>query len=198
MFCSVIRGRRMTHPGTSTTFTKDGQTNLEQVRLSVDEPVVDELKATLKIHCPKELFFLIGIVIGVLLGKFLLPSCPSVTPLCLQDWVGYNRRCYFFSDDEGTWDTAQSNCSFHGASLAVIDTQKEKDFLLQHKGASDYWFGLRRIDEQPWKWTNGSDFNNWFPIGANGPCAYLNDEAASSTWCDTERNWICSRPDHIS
>ncbi|KAF7235017.1 C-type lectin domain family 2 member D, partial [Varanus komodoensis] len=71
-----------------------------------------------------------------------------------------------------------------GEALLREPSVKEirRDFLLQHKGASDYWFGLRRIDEQPWKWTNGSDFNNWFPIGANGPCAYLNDEAASSTW----------------
>uniref|UniRef100_A0A803TUP8 Uncharacterized protein n=1 Tax=Anolis carolinensis TaxID=28377 RepID=A0A803TUP8_ANOCA len=33
-------------------------------------------------------------------------------------------------------------------------------------------------------------------LDADGPCAYLNDEKASSTLCVTRRNWICSMPAH--
>ncbi|XP_062825669.1 C-type lectin domain family 2 member B [Anolis carolinensis] len=137
------------------------------------------------------------IVLGVMPTKSSCGICPATTVLsCPSGWVGYEGKCYNFSESEGTWDSSQNNCSASGASLVVIEDQKEMDFIMQHKRATDYWIGLKREKGQPWKWPNGTVFNGWFEIGADGPCAYLNDEKASSTLCVTRRNWICSMPAH--
>ncbi|CAM4557887.1 unnamed protein product, partial [Lepidochelys kempii] len=68
-------------------------------------------------------------------------------------------------------------------------------FLLRYKGRFDHWIGLRRDPGQLWKWADGSKFNNLFPIGGGGDCAYLNGlSAVSSLRCSSERPWICTKP----
>ncbi|KAG6923557.1 C-type lectin domain family 2 member D [Chelydra serpentina] len=63
---------------------------------------------------------------------------------CPDDWIGYRGKCYLFSKAAGNWTSGQSNCSSLGASLAVIDTQKDLDFLQQYKGSPAHWIGLWR------------------------------------------------------
>ncbi|XP_032643784.2 C-type lectin domain family 2 member D-like [Chelonoidis abingdonii] len=130
----------------------------------------------------------------------LLSRCSpaALGPWCPDGWVGYGGKCYCFSEAEGNWAYSQNNCSSLGASLAVTDTLQDLDFLLRYKGKDQHWIGLRREQElgQPWKWANGTEFNNLFGITADGDCAYLNDEnRVSSLRCTSERHWICSKPD---
>ncbi|XP_039374421.1 C-type lectin domain family 2 member D-like [Mauremys reevesii] len=123
---------------------------------------------------------------------------PPAVPCCLVGWVGYRGKCYYFSETEGNWNYSWSNCSSLGASLAGIDSEQDRDFLLRYKGNPHHWIGLRREQElgQPWKWVNGTEFNHLFPITADGDCAYLNDEnRVSSLRCTSKRHWICSKPD---
>uniref|UniRef100_A0A8C8S9A5 C-type lectin domain-containing protein n=1 Tax=Pelusios castaneus TaxID=367368 RepID=A0A8C8S9A5_9SAUR len=110
---------------------------------------------------------------------------------CLDGWVGYRGKCYYFSEVEGTWDSSQSFCSTLNASLAQIDAQEDLMFIMRYKGVSEHWIGLKRLLPQPWKWVNGEQFNN---LG-DGDCAYLSDGFATSSWCSTKRYWICSKPD---
>ncbi|KAH1182644.1 hypothetical protein KIL84_004136, partial [Mauremys mutica] len=115
---------------------------------------------------------------------------------CPEGWVGYGGKCYYFSELEGNWSSSQSHCSSLGASLAGIDTLQENAFMLRYKGPPDHWIGLQREQDQPWKWPNGTEFNNLFEVRGGGDCAYLNEKAAvSSSRCYTRRNWICSKPD---
>lgn len=141
---------------------------------------------------------LIGL--AIVLAVTVLKPCPAPPDFamawCPKDWVGFEGNCYFFSEDEGSWDSSQNSCSSLKASLAAIESEEEKAFMLRYKGKSDHWIGLRQEQSQPWKWTNGSEFNNWFPIRGGGDCAYLNDEnGVSSSQCYIGRHWICSRPD---
>ncbi|XP_015274910.1 PREDICTED: C-type lectin domain family 2 member D-like [Gekko japonicus] len=117
---------------------------------------------------------------------------------CPKSWVGYEGRCYYFSSAEGTWDFSQRNSKESSdGSGSTRSAFQHDDFVMRYKISADHWFGLRREGEgQPWKWTNGSIFNNWFNIRAKGFCTYLNDEGAFSTRCDTLRNWICSKSLH--
>uniref|UniRef100_A0A8C0J2Z8 C-type lectin domain-containing protein n=1 Tax=Chelonoidis abingdonii TaxID=106734 RepID=A0A8C0J2Z8_CHEAB len=130
-------------------------------------------------------------------GPLLVPSLglPSV-PCCLQGWVGYRRKCYYFSEEENNWDSGQHFCSSFNASLAVIDTQEEKDFMMHYAGLVEHWIGLRRDAGQPWKWVNGIILSQQlFEVRAEGNCAYLSDVFVSSSRCYSLRNWICSKPD---
>uniref|UniRef100_A0A8D0GKI7 C-type lectin domain-containing protein n=1 Tax=Sphenodon punctatus TaxID=8508 RepID=A0A8D0GKI7_SPHPU len=122
--------------------------------------------------------------------------CPAFPPAscCPDDWIGYRGKCYYFSKQEKSWDPSQSVCSFFNASLAEIDSHEAMAFLMRYKGLPDHWIGLRREPEQPWRWTDGSEFNSLFEVRGKGDCAYLNEKAASATRCSTPKNWICSKP----
>uniref|UniRef100_A0A8C3HVR5 C-type lectin domain-containing protein n=1 Tax=Chrysemys picta bellii TaxID=8478 RepID=A0A8C3HVR5_CHRPI len=87
--------------------------------------------------------------------------CPA-DPSCPDGWIGHLGKCFYFSEAEENWTNSQSHCSALGASLAVIGTQQEMDFLMRYKGRFDHWIGLRREPDQPWMWTNGTEFNNWW------------------------------------
>ncbi|XP_044839599.1 C-type lectin domain family 2 member D-like [Mauremys mutica] len=121
---------------------------------------------------------------------------PPAVPWGPDGWVRYRGKCYYFSETEGNWNYSRSNCSSLGASLAGIDSEQDRMFLVCYKGVHDHWIGLRREQGQPWKWTNGTEFNRLFVIRGGGDCAYLNDEkGVSSSRCSMERRWICSKPE---
>uniref|UniRef100_A0A452ICI0 C-type lectin domain-containing protein n=1 Tax=Gopherus agassizii TaxID=38772 RepID=A0A452ICI0_9SAUR len=85
-------------------------------------------------------------------------------------------------------------------SLCIWDSlprawESSRDFMLLYKGKFDHWIGLRRDLGQSWKWANGTEFNNLFPITADGDCAYLTENSVSSLRCTSERYWICTKPD---
>ncbi|CAM2101454.1 unnamed protein product [Caretta caretta] len=130
-------------------------------------------------------------------GPPFVPSPgPPFVPCCLEEWVGYQGKCYYFSKEEKNWDSSQHFCSSFSASLAAIDTQEEKDFMMNYAGLVEHWIGLRRESSQPWKWVNGTLFNQQlFQVRAEGDCAYLSDVFVSSSRCYSLRNWICSKVD---
>ncbi|XP_065420280.1 C-type lectin domain family 2 member D-like isoform X2 [Chrysemys picta bellii] len=136
------------------------------------------------------------IVAVVVLAVLVLKAQPQCMAWCPDSWVGYRGKCYYFSEAEENWNNSRSNCSALGASLAVIDSEQDLVFMMRYKGASEHWIGLGRKHERlPWKWVNGSDFNNLFPIRGGGNCAYLNDNGVSASRCITERHWVCNKPD---
>ncbi|NWH25465.1 CLC2E protein, partial [Grus americana] len=110
-------------------------------------------------------------------------------------WLGFQGYCYFFSETESNWTTGQESCEALGASLAHISNTNELTFLKRYKGDANHWFGLRKEDDS-WRWSNGTAFNNWFEVRGGGLCAYLNQERISSSLCHTKKNWLCSRPDN--
>ncbi|XP_075770293.1 C-type lectin domain family 2 member B-like isoform X1 [Pelodiscus sinensis] len=167
-------------------------------------------------HCSRKFLIILlvvaAVIITVVLFALILHFAPAASPAgpwCQDGWIGYQGRCYYFSEAEATWDTGQSNCSSFGANLAVINTAQEKvrcpqtterpgcrqAFLLRYKGLSEHWIGLWREEGQPWRWVDGTEFNTLFEVRADGHCAYLNDDAVGSSWCHTRRNWICTYPD---
>ncbi|KAL8213031.1 UNVERIFIED_CONTAM: hypothetical protein K2H54_060292 [Gekko kuhli] len=86
-----------------------------------------------------------------------LPTCPVVS--CPSGWIGYQRKCYYFTKAEGNWTSSKRHCFSFNASLAVVDSQEEMDFMMRYKGNADYWIGLERNLSQTWTWINGTIFN---------------------------------------
>ncbi|XP_039374621.1 C-type lectin domain family 2 member D-like [Mauremys reevesii] len=161
------------------------------------EPPCNCKRRTVTLTVALAIVFL-GLIIAVIVLAVLPSRRPpaALGPCCPDGWVGYQGKCYYFSEAEENWNNSQSNCSSLGASLAAIDTLQDLDFLLRYKDKPDHWIGLRRDPGQPWKWVNGTEFNHLFLITADGDCVYLNDENwVSSSQCTSERHWICSKPD---
>ncbi|XP_061475199.1 C-type lectin domain family 2 member B-like isoform X1 [Rhineura floridana] len=124
-----------------------------------------------------------------------LPSPSTLFDSCPDGWVGYQRRCYYFAESEANWTSSKISCASLNASLAVIDSPEEMNFLRRYKTRADHWIGLQRdLEIEPWKWINGTIFNNWFQIGGGGECAYINHKGIASSSCIREEPWICSRP----
>ncbi|XP_074837678.1 uncharacterized protein LOC142004143 [Carettochelys insculpta] len=154
--------------------------------------------------CYRTFTVALGLMVLVLIAAvaFLAAQPPPADPgppamLCCPDsWLGYHRKCYYFSEVEGNWTGGGNHCSALGASLAEIHTQQEMAFLLHYKGKLEYWIGLRRDPGQPWKWSDGTEFNSRFVVRGGGDCAYLNDEGGvSSSQCSSDRFWICTKSD---
>ncbi|XP_067319485.1 C-type lectin domain family 2 member B-like isoform X5 [Anolis sagrei] len=142
---------------------------------------------------------LVSSAVTALICVMLTEPRPATCVLsCPSEWIGYKGKCYDFSKLEGTWYDGQNNCSAFGASLVAIEDQKEMDIIMQIKRKTDYWIGLKRKNGQPWEWANGTVFNGWFEIKADGFCAYLDDDRVGSTLCGTKRNWICSKSTNVA
>ncbi|NXA25946.1 CLC2E protein, partial [Ibidorhyncha struthersii] len=89
------------------------------------------------------------------------PSCPSpVLPSCSENGIGYGEKCFYFVEDEADWNRSAVTCLSLGAHLATVDTWEELRFLLRYGGSLHYWVGLQRESSGPWKWFNGSLYNN--------------------------------------
>uniref|UniRef100_A0A8C5SPU3 C-type lectin domain-containing protein n=1 Tax=Laticauda laticaudata TaxID=8630 RepID=A0A8C5SPU3_LATLA len=137
------------------------------------------------------------VVIGILKPPFPEIAMPSFCSIvaCPDSWIKYNGKCLYVSKEERNWPLSLETCSSFNASLAVIDTQKELEFLVDIFHSSHYWFGLSRKVNQIWKWSNGTVFKNQFPVRGEGLCAYLNGKGANSTVCSMEKHFLCSRPE---
>ncbi|XP_004451241.1 early activation antigen CD69 [Dasypus novemcinctus] len=128
-------------------------------------------------------------------GQYMtsVPSDSLITS-CSDEWVGYQRKCYFFSPRKMNWTLAQSSCSKYGATLALIDSEKDMIFLKQYVGRTEHWIGLKNEDGQTWKWSNGKVLNNWLNLTRSENCAFLNSTGVSSEECQNTLHWICSKP----
>ncbi|XP_068520362.1 C-type lectin domain family 2 member B-like [Anas acuta] len=123
-------------------------------------------------------------------------SHPQFSHVCPDKWIGFQSKCYYFSKNESNWKTSLENCKAMEASLTSIDSQEELDFIKRYKGQANHWFGLHDEGNSQWRWTNGTACNSWFVVRGGGPCAYINQERISSAFCNTEKYWICSRPNN--
>lgn len=145
------------------------------------------------------IFIIIIVVLTAVLisekSKKLLCPRTGLVHSCPDGWIGYQGRCYYFASAEADWESSRQNCSAFNASLAVIDSREEMAFLRRYKTFADHWIGLQRNEEtEPWKWINGTLFNNTFRILGSGKCAYMNHEGIASSSCVREEPWICSKP----
>ncbi|CAN0032693.1 unnamed protein product [Bubo scandiacus] len=140
-----------------------------------------------------------GIVIAVavilLLSWITLnpPKLPQLEP-CPDDWLYYKRKCYYHSGAVADWDSSQEACSDYGASLAVINSHQELNFIMYRIRITDFWIGLRRKGNK-FFWVNGESFDtNLFHINAtnDGDCVHIDSSFISTRSCSSLRNWLCT------
>uniref|UniRef100_A0A8C8AJN5 C-type lectin domain-containing protein n=1 Tax=Otus sunia TaxID=257818 RepID=A0A8C8AJN5_9STRI len=114
------------------------------------------------------------------------PVCPSLE-LCPSDWLYFQRKCYYLSESEASWNSSQSFCSLHNASLLVI----ENHFMVKIT-KQDPWIGLYKRNED-FFWVNGKPLDNeLIEVKGSGNCAYLESKGVSVSGCYLTRKWVCS------
>ncbi|XP_035170327.1 C-type lectin domain family 2 member A-like isoform X2 [Oxyura jamaicensis] len=158
---------------------------------------------TFSLRCLKDKLVPIGVTVlvaALLIAVIALaarkcPSCPSpILPSCSGNGIGFGEKCFYFVEDEADWNRSRSFCLSRRAQLATIDSREDLRFLLRYGRALHYWVGLQREGSDPWRWINGSLFNNLFDIRGNGQCAYINLDGVSSDWCSQLKYSVCSHP----
>ncbi|XP_009578448.1 PREDICTED: C-type lectin domain family 2 member E-like [Fulmarus glacialis] len=152
--------------------------------------------AGFSLKCIKDKKVPIGVtvVVAALLLTIIALAASPVLPSCLKNGIGYREKCFYFVEDEADWNRSQISCLSLRAHLATIDTQEELRFLLRYGSSLHYWVGLRREGSGPWKWFNGSLFNNLFDVRGKGQCAYIDLDGISSDWCSQMKYSVCSHP----
>ncbi|XP_036036272.1 early activation antigen CD69-like [Onychomys torridus] len=149
-------------------------------------------------------FFITSLVIALVALNVGQYNCPGLyknsassdrhVASCEDEWVAYQRKCYLFSTTTNSWTLAQSSCSKDGATLAVIDSEKDMVFLKRHAGGQEHWIGLNKEANQTWKWANGKEFNNWFNLTGSERCVSLNYTDITTVDCEANLHWVCSKP----
>ncbi|NWI45058.1 CLC2L protein, partial [Picathartes gymnocephalus] len=118
------------------------------------------------------------------------PECPPLD-LCPSGWLYFQRKCYYLSESEAAWNSSQSHCSSHNASLLVIKNHQELSFMMKIT-KQDPWIGLYRRNEE-FFWVNGKALDNeLFEVKGSGNCAYLESKGVSASGCHLTRKWVCS------
>uniref|UniRef100_A0A493T5Y1 C-type lectin domain-containing protein n=1 Tax=Anas platyrhynchos platyrhynchos TaxID=8840 RepID=A0A493T5Y1_ANAPP len=131
-----------------------------------------------------------------LLESVQLQSCssyPQFSHMCPDTWIGFQSKCYYFSENRNDWNTSLEN--FLGRRDRLNHFFFLKAFIKHYTGQRNHWLGLHEEGDGQWRWTNRTAFNSW-SVWRGGPCAYLNQEMISSAFCHTEKYWICSRPNN--
>ncbi|XP_004779772.1 C-type lectin domain family 2 member B isoform X1 [Mustela putorius furo] len=85
--------------------------------------------------------------------------CKNTQDSCPDDWIGFQKKCYYFSKEEQDWNSSRHNCVTQHADLTMIDTDEEMGFLKRYKCTSDHWIGLEMTENQTGRWVKGTIFN---------------------------------------
>ncbi|KAM4670254.1 C-type lectin domain family 2 member B-like [Amazona ochrocephala] len=118
------------------------------------------------------------------------PICPSLE-LCPSDWLYFQRKCYYISESEASWNSSQSFCSLHNASLLVIENHQELSFMMKIT-KQDPWIGLCKRNEE-FFWVDGKALDTkLIEVKGSGNCAYLESKGVSASGCYLTRKWVCS------
>lgn len=97
-------------------------------------------------------------------------------------WCYYGGKWYRFFNDGRTWKEALKFAEEQGGELASIDSDDEKNFLIQLGVQAGYnltnvWVGYYKNDNGQWVWLDGSTYTNGQSLG-NGKYAtmYISDD----------------------
>ncbi|XP_061472649.1 C-type lectin domain family 4 member M-like isoform X2 [Rhineura floridana] len=77
---------------------------------------------------------------------------------CPQNWLRFEKSCYFFSTSLKAWFDAKQDCEKEGAYLLIVNSLVEHNFLVKHLGNEQvFWIGLSDTNKEgEWLWLDGS------------------------------------------
>ncbi|XP_052028874.1 C-type lectin domain family 2 member D11-like [Apodemus sylvaticus] len=136
----------------------------------------------------------VALSVAITVRKTEQISIKNTYGVCPGNWIGFGKKCFHFSEYSRNWTSSQTFCMAQGAQLARFDNVEELNFLARYKGFFDHWIGLQReSSEQPWRWTDNTEYNNLIPIHGDEKYGFLSDRISSSRDY-LNRKWICSKP----
>ncbi|XP_043369546.1 killer cell lectin-like receptor subfamily F member 1 isoform X3 [Dermochelys coriacea] len=121
--------------------------------------------------------------------------------LCPPGWMLHRGRCYYFSEQLGTWDASMQNCSGRKSQLLVVEDEAEMEFIATRTEKKYFWIGLNfQEKEGRWMWLGDSQLEgprlssvmeNGTVDGTN--CCAFNKEKLQPERCPNLHRWICKK-----
>uniref|UniRef100_A0AC34G4W0 C-type lectin domain-containing protein n=1 Tax=Panagrolaimus sp. ES5 TaxID=591445 RepID=A0AC34G4W0_9BILA len=120
----------------------------------------------------------------------------------------WKTNCYVFGTEKLEFLKADTTCIRKGGHLASIHDFYEDDVIGQaaefaYHSRTDFWIGAYRSGSGAWKWTDGSNFNNftyWATgepsnLAGNG-CAIMSyyDWNWKTEGCTSVKSYVCAIP----
>ncbi|XP_021104159.1 B-cell differentiation antigen CD72 [Heterocephalus glaber] len=127
-------------------------------------------------------------------------TCPSEDTCCLMGWTLHEKRCFYFSPTEKTWEESKNHCTSLSSKLATF-LQPYQSYsqllpssfskLLSGGGSDTYWIGLNTDRAQRGTWLTDSQY--WYYQTLN--CAKVQKHRSWSAWetekCTESLRYIC-------
>uniref|UniRef100_A0A8C2MQT3 Killer cell lectin-like receptor subfamily H, member 1 n=2 Tax=Cricetulus griseus TaxID=10029 RepID=A0A8C2MQT3_CRIGR len=116
---------------------------------------------------------------------------------CHGKWSCCGENCYYFSEEEKTWEDSEASCRRLGSHLAKIDNREEQNFIQSRLNYS-YWVGLHKNGNQ-FQWVNqkdralSSDLYFRETHSASADCGYLKPVFLSNGVCSRYFHYICEK-----
>uniref|UniRef100_A0A671F306 C-type lectin domain-containing protein n=1 Tax=Rhinolophus ferrumequinum TaxID=59479 RepID=A0A671F306_RHIFE len=125
---------------------------------------------------------------------------------CPEQWVNFQRKCYYFGEGAKRWIQARLACSKLQGRLVSIHSQEEQDFLAKSIHRRGSWIGLRDLNIEGdfvWMDENPLDYSNWRPgepndggeRGLGEDCVMmLSSGQWNDAFCGNQLDgWVCDR-----
>lgn len=130
-------------------------------------------------------------VLTFLLG---LGVAQTLQTACPDGWLMIGNKCFFFSEEEGSWSDAMQSCTKMEATLAEISTATEISVSIRYGRGNAYWVGIQRnTTNATLHYADGRPANLPSPVGGNEQYVYLTQNGLSTARVYADRKWICTR-----
>ncbi|XP_004779774.1 killer cell lectin-like receptor subfamily F member 1 [Mustela lutreola] len=121
----------------------------------------------------------------------------KATGLCPSEWLKYQKKCYWFSNEMKSWSDSYGYCLGRKSHLPIIQDQLEMAFIQKNLKQANYvWIGLNFTSlKRTWTWVDGSPLDSK-TFSIKGPtkensCAATKESKIYSETCSSVFRWIC-------
>ncbi|XP_044929368.1 C-type lectin domain family 9 member A-like [Mustela putorius furo] len=112
------------------------------------------------------------------------------------NWHCCGKSCYYFSEEEKSWEESKKSCEVLSSRLMKIDNKAEQNFI-QTKIRYNYWIGLYKVGaKHPWKWLDGTPLSQTVNFQQNLldiKCGHLKPSTISTADCQKHFHYICEK-----
>uniref|UniRef100_A0AC11AR69 Killer cell lectin like receptor F1 n=1 Tax=Ovis aries TaxID=9940 RepID=A0AC11AR69_SHEEP len=121
----------------------------------------------------------------------------SLLGMCSSEWLNYQEKCYWFSNEMKSWSDSYRYCLGEKSHLLIIQNQLELAFIQKTLKQSNYvWIGLNFTSlKRTWTWVDDSPLDSKIFL-IKGPaqensCAAIKENGIYSETCNSVFKWIC-------
>ncbi|AYP74291.1 C-type lectin protein [Fowlpox virus] len=115
---------------------------------------------------------------------------PNFLTVCPYEWVGYDGKCYYFSNNETDWRDSKRQCESMNSSLIVLDNKDVINFISKY-GKTEYW-----IEKRNYK--NIFFTSHGITLDNDDFCLFFDLNIISLTPCIFHEKWICVKSDNYA